>query len=734
MSLLYNLNFYEGNGSNTKEHVRGNKLQIEYVFNDATYKQSCSPRWIKSQVSGYALDFDGYSTYIVDEPLEQTRAITISALIAPRCFEACHGNVSTTIIDQLDKRAKKGFALSLFQHGEVQFEVGNGNEICVLRSTTQVPLFRKSLITATYNNETNKASVYINGELEVTDDSVKQLRQANIPLSIGLNNFPFKIGDHFKGGMFAGLIDFIQIYDEALSIEAIKQKYDDMSDKLSLNFTDIDLDETRLLDDIHRPQYHAIPPQHWMNEPHAPFYFNGEYHLLYQKNAVGPYFSNLHWGHWTSDDLVFWKNEKTALFPQKGDITPSGVWSGSAAMGPEGVPYLFYTFADLSKVRNQGVGVALPKNIGDKQLVDWEIYPQQVIKQTEKQGIPSEFRDPFVWKDDQAELWYLIIGGGIEGTGPTAWFYTSDNCIDWEFKGEFFTVDKNRLPHLGDNWELPVLLPVSDSKGNKKFVFIFMSHFVGTSDYQVDTYYYLGEFDKDNGEFIPETEDAILLDYGQFKFSGPSGFVDPVTKKTIVFSILQGDRSEREEYESGWAHNAGLPVELFLENNDLRMKPLENLTALREELLVDETNQSLGDVNEKLQAVNGKMLEIIVEFENTQEVVGLDVKKDPENQEKTSLIFDKQHNRVWIDRTKSSMNREGDIKGGLLEIDQGLSIHIYIDHSTIESYFNNKKMISSRSYPSLANSDYLSLIGNDTTTIKSIKVFKLKSIWEKGSE
>ncbi|WP_163537422.1 GH32 C-terminal domain-containing protein [Gracilibacillus sp. YIM 98692] len=730
MSLIYDLPFREGKGNQTKEAIRGNILPIHYVFNHAKYKANCSPNWVESPVSGYAVDFDGYSTYIQDQPLEVNGSFSISAFLAPRCFEACHGDVPTTIIDQLDPSSQQGFALSIFRHGEVQFELGDGRNIYRFRTDRQLELFIKSFLTVTFNQEEHSVTIYINGKKEIESTNIKHFRPADIALSIGLNNHPFEISDVFKGGMFAGLIDFIKVYNHARTDKDIHKEYEKIRDKRSVPLEDIELDEQKLLDDVHRPQYHAIPPQHWMNEPHAPFYYKGKYHLFYQKNASGPYFSHLHWGHWTSDDLVFWKNEKTALFPQKGDLTPSGVWSGSATIGPNNTPYLFYTFANFNKTYNQGVAIARPENIEDIHLVDWKMEPQGAIYQTDQQGMPAQFRDPFVWKDETEEKWYLIIGGGVKDKGPTAWVYTSTDCENWDFEGELFSVDSSLYPYLGTNWELPVLLPVRDQQGQVKYAFIFMSFFDDESKYEVDTYYYLGEFDKQKVEFIPDTKEPQLMDYGRFKFSGPSGFVDPVTNKTIVFSILQGDRNEQEEYDAGWAHHAGLPIELFLENQELRIQPLENLASLRQELLVHENNKSMEEVNHKLKNIHDKMLEILIEFEETENLVGLELKKDPTNQEKTKLLFDKAIEKVWLDRTESRKDKEGDIQGGPLKLDEGLKAHIFIDHSAVECYLNQKKMISSRAYPVLPNSDYLSIIGNTDTRIKSIKIFKLQSIWK----
>lgn len=51
-----------------------------------------------------------------------------------------------------------------------------------------------------------------------------------------------------------------------------------------------------------------------------------------------------------------------------------------------------------------------------------------------------------------------------------------------------------------------------------------------------------------------------LLDYGDH-FTGPSGTGDDKAR-SLVFTIAQDRRSEQGHYDSGWAHNAGLPIVL----------------------------------------------------------------------------------------------------------------------------------------------------------------------------
>ncbi|QHA35040.1 glycoside hydrolase [Rossellomorea marisflavi] len=726
MKQLYQIDFSEGKGNTVWECVREKNLHVHYVFNEAKYKASVAPRWIRSSILRYALDFDGYSTWIEDEGIIHNASFTISIILAPRCFEACHGEVATALIDQLDRDAKTGFALGLFEHGIVQLEIGNGEEIQLIRTDKSLRLAAWSQVSAVYDEDQQRIAIFINGVRET--EMTATFAPSETSLSIGKSSAPFKIGNYFSGGMFSGVIDSICMLGEALGDDAIWKEASAVN-SLTLVSRDIELDEARLLDDPHRPQFHAIPPQHWMNEPHAPFYYQGKYHLFYQKNASGPYFSHLHWGHWTSDDMVFWENEPTALIPEK-KVSPSGVWSGSATIGPDGSPLLFYTSADFSKTYNQGVGVAKPKDVHDGRLLEWDLGENVVIEQTVDQGIPSQFRDPFVWKDEDEDQWYLINGGGIEDQGPVAWLYTSNDCRDWTFKGEFFSVDHKEYPHLGTNWELPVFLPISDEKGNRKFVFLFMSYFHSGPSQQVDTYYYIGEFHRGSHTFIPDTPTPRLLDYGRFKFSGPSGFVDPVSGKSVVFSILQGNRTEQEEYDSGWAHNAGLPIELSLHEGELIVRPLENLQSLRARLLVDEVNQSIKSINQKLESLRHKMIEVLVEFEETDEKVGVELKKDPEGLEVTRLLFDPSAAVVSMDRRNTCLDKDGDWHGGEVVVEGGLRVHLFVDHSAIECFIQNKRMISTRAYPSLPESDHISLIGRDETRIASIKVYELKSIWK----
>ena len=49
-------------------------------------------------------------------------------------------------------------------------------------------------------------------------------------------------------------------------------------------------------DDL-RPQYHAVPPSNWMNDPNGPIFYKGLYHLFFQYNPDAAVFGVINWGH-----------------------------------------------------------------------------------------------------------------------------------------------------------------------------------------------------------------------------------------------------------------------------------------------------------------------------------------------------------------------------------------------------------------------------------------------------
>ncbi|PNQ80682.1 GH32 C-terminal domain-containing protein [Paenibacillus sp. F4] len=742
--------FNEGTGTSALESVSQVQDNIQYVFNQAEFTKPCPPRW-RQGVIGNGLLFDGYSTYIAhsfDEGNQNTEpeyrsALSIGVWVAPRSYEWGDDGKLSAIVNRYNLDRKQGYLLGMFRHGSWSFQVGlEGGDWKELWSPDghELPKNEWSYVNAVFDGNQGEIKLYLNGS-EIASAALprgSRLAEAtDSELLIGKNNHSSLLAEVFSLHMFSGIIDELKIYNRALSAEEVAASYRHVLDTFhegvrpQLNYDEIKLDRTPLLLDRHRPQYHVSPPAHWMNEPHAPIYFDGQYHLFYQHNPHGPFFHQIHWGHWVSQDLVHWRDLPVALAPEKDQLAPDGIWSGSATYDADGLPVLFFTAGNDSASPNQSVALARSTYTldGNPDLVHWVKHPEPLIVQKKGMGAFGDFRDPFVWKDDDG--WYALVGSGIEGGAALA--FASQDMLNWTYKGPFFKADIQKFPYLGPIWELPVLLPLgSDKQGVNKHLLLVSPVGKGAD---VEVFYWIGQLDKQNLLFIPDQEEPQLIDVGDFHFTGPSGMVDPKTGRNIVFTIAQGDRTSEMEYKSGWAHNGGLPLSVYLRDDGrLGIEPIQELQSLRGAKRLSLRDQSLAETNVQLRDVHGDMLEIQLEFEpGSAKQFGIKVRCTPDGEEETLLYYDWNQAMLMVDRSKTTLHpgeKCGGVQGGKLELlGENLKLHIYLDRSMVETYANGLKSLTTRVYPSRMDALGLKIWGDGEPFVKSLEIWDMQSIW-----
>ncbi|WP_336101989.1 GH32 C-terminal domain-containing protein [Paenibacillus phytohabitans] len=744
--LISHWSFDEASGKEALDHVTGISDKIEYVLNEARYNDSHDPQRRKG-ISGNALMFDGYSNWIA-RPAEKMvilqDALTIEAWVAPRTYERGIESRLSPIVNQHDREKNEGFILGILRYGQWSMQVGLNNEwVEIWADGHELPLNQWSHIVATFDSRNAVMKLYLNGE-EVAAKSIVAntiITPCNRDLMIAKNNKGFLLGDTpYVLNMYSGMIDELKMYNRALAAEEVRQSYREYVTPYggaipAIPYDDIKLDRCLLANDRHRPQYHLSPPQHWMNEPHAPIYFNGQYHLFYQHDPHGPYLHTIHWGHWVSNDLAHWRDLPWALAPEENGLDPDGVWSGSSAYDENGVPALFYTAGDDSATPNQRVGLARSTFIkdGDNDLVRWEKHPVPVIVQEKGQGYYGDFRDPFVWKD--GDTWYLLIGSGTDGQGGSLLAYTSKDMIQWKYKGPFYISDPKKYPFLGSMWELPVFLPLGQDKTGIEKHILLISPLGPEAD--VEVFYWIGTFNKVAMRFTPDHEEPQLIDLGDFHFTGPSGMVDPKTGRKLIFTIAQGVRTSEINYYSGYAHNAGIPLSIFLrEDGRLGIMPIEELELLRRRQLILIEDKPLDEANNLLKDIKGDMLEIRVELEaGTCTQLGIKLRRSPGGEEETLLYYDRKEAALIVDRNKSSLDPLADwdrgVQGGTLELDgENLKLQIYLDRSMVEAYANELKSLTTRVYPSRKDALGIQIWGAGTLTVKSLEVWEMKPAFE----
>jgi sucrose-6-phosphate hydrolase SacC (GH32 family) len=102
--------------------------------------------------------------------------------------------------------------------------------------------------------------------------------------------------------------------------------------------------------------------------------------------------------------------------------------------------------------------------------------------------------------------------------------------------------------------------------------------------------------------------------------------------------------------------------------------------------------------------IRGDSLELMLEIDpHEAEEVAVILRRSPDGQERTRLVYTPATQRIWIDRTQSSLDPAGHTveHGGTLALADGesLELHVFIDRSIIEVFANGRACLTTRVYP-----------------------------------
>ncbi len=754
--LLMYLDFNEGKG--TDVHDKAGKLpdaELRYVLSDPAYQdEGQDPQWRAGGIKGGSLLMDGYSNFVrySEEDIRvRGSALTVSVWVAPRMFEWDDPNAAdkgterlTAIVSQFSEDTDQGFILGYQRHGAWSFQVGIGDRVFKLWDNGN-PLvkYEWNHVVAVFDGAAGNMRMYLNGE-KVNEQGFfagAQISGCDDWLYVGRNSNGTSNATA-TCNMHSGLIDELKMYKAALSDGDIEKQFLDglYQNKLKeISFEDIWLQNV-LTEDYHKPQYHGGPYQHWMNEPHAPFYYNGKYHLFFQFNLNGPYFRNICWGHLVSDDMVNWKPLKEIITPTAGTVAPDGIWSGGVNFDSDGAPVIFFTAGNDSfgsagqgLISNQNIGIARPKDLSDPELKEWVVSDTLAVKQKAGQGKAGEFRDPFVYKE--GDTWYMLICSSSSAGKGAALVYTTkdDSFTNWTFRGELYK-DDTLSSDYGITWELPVMLPIKTRDGSQsKYMFVFSPAPADKADN--DIFYLLGDFNKSACRFEPDDKTPKRFDFGNNVFTGPSALTDPVSGKTVMFSIMQDQRDPRDQYLSGWAHSVGLAREIYLadDGKSADIAPLSDIEKYEDATLVNGHDMTLEAANNELGKVKGDMLHVKVTFEfSGNGVVGMQVRRNSDGSEYTDYYYDIGNGRAGVNTGLSGkQNVSGNFYDSYTATGNRVSIEIYLDRSMMEAFYDGKVAVSARAYPFDRESMGLRIYAdNATVKIADLKVASMKSIYK----
>ena len=158
-------------------------------------------------------------------------------------------------------------------------------------------------------------------------------------------------------------------------------------------------------------------------------YHNGIYHLFFQYYPKGTTWGPMHWGHATSTDMIHWKEQPIAIYPD----SLGYIFSGSAVVDKNNTTGLgenrkeplvaIYTSHNPSAQKEKRIDFENQSiSYSNDDGVTWKKYPGNPV--LKNPGI-TDFRDPKVMWYEPQKKWVMTLA-----TKDRITFYSSPDLKD----------------------------------------------------------------------------------------------------------------------------------------------------------------------------------------------------------------------------------------------------------------------------------------------------------------
>lgn len=628
--------------------------------------------------NGKALRFDGFSTWAYNASFSipnVTKKMAVEIWYATEAFN----EQSVGLVSQI--AGSQGFMVKVGPYGNLFVQFHADGQTYFFTTLQTLKKYQWNHILFQVDLDEKKAQIFVNGELWATKETGQhnQLTFSSTTFYLGRGNDSPMFGQ-FLLSAANGALDEVKIFNQTFSPAEITARFD----AVGLVETELEIDPNiRHAGDHLRPRYHVMPNTSWTNESYGLTYYQGKYHLFSQKNPNSPTLYFMHWGHYSSPDLISWKEEKIALAPQPG-FSDFGIWSGTTVFDENAMPVICYTGVDGQKA---GIGMAFPL---DDDLIEWETAMQNPVIPNPPTGYAHmDFRDPYIWKE--GSIYYMIVGSGLQNNGGGILFsYKSTDLLNWS---TILPIYQNTNFQVGGRfWEMPAMLKFE----NSDYALVVTPQFVGKP---AETVYWLGSFAND--EFTPYEDEPKKFEHLTRNLLSPAFGYDEAGQLTYI-GIVPEDRDVNDQIAAGWRQTFSLPrVARLLSDGRIGHYPHSNLCRLRQDSVRIENRIVSPGTNFNLPEISGNQYEIsAVLIPESGTKFALQIFKNPAASMFTGIDFDLIINRLGLNRTLSSPystaenNRWSDYVFG-----DTVRLRVFVDHSIVEVFVDNLAVVSARVYP-----------------------------------
>lgn len=488
----------------------------------------------------------------------------------------------------------------------------------------------------------------------------------------------------------------------------------------------ISLNAQQLYHEMYRPQIHFSPKAKWTNDPNGMVYNNGVWHLFYQYYPDSTVWGPMHWGHATSKDLIHWKEQSIALYPD----SLGYIFSGSAVLdknntsgfGKNGQPPLVAIFTHhdpkgekegRNNFQHQSIAYSLDNG------KTWTKYAGNPV--LKNPGI-TDFRDPKVMWYEPQKKWVMTLA-----TKDRITFYSSPDLKNWTRESDFgATVGAH-----GGVWECPDLFTLDDN-GKKVWVLIVNLNPGGPNGGSA-TQYFLGDFD--GNKFSPLDTTTRWLDYGPDEYAGITW--SNTGNRKIFLGWMSNWQYANVVPTKSWRNAMTIPRELKIKHvgkeiyvtqepvaelNSIRSKPivLQNLSVKNTFDIASSIGKISWPARVDLELEQGKDFSLVLSNGNAEELV---------------IGYDQQQKSYFIDRTKSGKTDfQKDFAGRHTapRVSQAAitKISLIIDASSVELFADDGLTVMTEIFFPTTRFNQMRMQSASGITVKKVTYSVLKGIWE----
>lgn len=476
----------------------------------------------------------------------------------------------------------------------------------------------------------------------------------------------------------------------------------------------------------YRPQIHFSPKEHWMNDPNGMVYHNGTYHLFFQYYPGGNVWGPMHWGHATSKDLVHWKEQPIALYPD----SLGYIFSGSAVVdvnntsgfGKNGkVPLVaIFTSHDPKgekERRNDYQTQSIAYSLDEGKT--WAKYAGNPV--LKNPGI-RDFRDPKVsWLDSQKK-WIMTLA-----TKDRVTFFSSKDLKAWTKESEF----GEKLGAHGGVWECPELFTIPYE--GKKYWVLTVSVNPGGPNGGSATQYFVGQFD--GKMFTPYNTDTRWVDYGPDDYAGVTWSNTGVRKIFLgwMSNWLYARLVPTEKWRSAMTVPRNLALKKVGENFFVTSTPIPELkTIYGKGFTLKDISAAHLDLSSRIGKLSGPSQIGLTGSELESFTITLSNALG----EKLLIGYDKTANQYFIDRTnsgKTDFHKDFAKKHTAPRLSQKTKwdLTIIVDDASIELFADGGLSVMTEIFfPNAPYSDISIQSSSNGFKIQSILYNKLSTIWK----